>query len=196
MLKKGSLVLALGTVLALLLTCSESVYAQSSASRPLVSQKIDEAARVTLSGNTRPEVRFGRDMGPVSADLQLSHMYLQMKMSPAQEADVATLVNRLHDPTAAEYHKWLSLAEVEERFGPSQEDIKTVSGWLESHGFTVNTVLSTNVVIDFSGPARCVVSAFHTEIHDLEVTGARHFANISDPQIPAALAGPSRSFLR
>lgn len=189
MLKKGSLVLALGTVLALLLTCSESVYAQSSASRPLVSQKIDEAARVTLSGNTRPEVRFGRDMGPVSADLQLSHMYLQMKMSPAQEADVATLVNRLHDPTAAEYHKWLSLAEVEERFGPSQEDIKTVSGWLESHGFTVNTVYSANGVIDFSGPASSVVSAFHTEIHNLEVKGARHIANIRDPQIPAALAG-------
>jgi uncharacterized repeat protein (TIGR01451 family) len=30
--------------------------------------------------------------------------------------------------------------------------------------------------------------AFHTEIHYLSVEGIRHFANISDPQIPAALA--------
>ena len=30
--------------------------------------------------------------------------------------------------------------------------------------------------------------AFHTEIHDLEVNGAAHIANMSDPRIPTALA--------
>jgi subtilase family serine protease len=111
-----------------------------------------------------------------------------MKMSPAQKAEVAALVNRLHDPAAAEYHKWLSLADIEERFGPSQDDIMTVSAWLESHHFTVNIVYRANGVIDFSGPASSIREAFHTEIHNLEVQGAHHIANISDPRIPAALA--------
>ena len=189
MARKVSLIFALNIAVAFLLVGSVPAYAQASAaSHPLISQKIDESALVTLAGNTRPEVHIAHDMGPVSDDLQLSHMYLQMKMSPAQEADVAALVTRLHDPSAAEYHKWLSLAEIEESFGPSPYDIKAVSGWLESHGFTVNAVYRANGVIDFSGPASSIHEAFHTEIHALDVDGALHIANISDPRIPAALA--------
>ena len=44
------------------------------------------------------------------------------------------------------------------------------------------------MVIDFSGTAGHVRQAFHTEIHHLEVNGTKHIANMSDPQIPAAVA--------
>ena len=44
------------------------------------------------------------------------------------------------------------------------------------------------MVIDFSGNAGEIREAFHTEIHELDVDGERHFANMSDPKIPAALA--------
>ena len=188
MSRKAGLFLTLGCTLALLLAASVPAYAQSSPSHTSISQKIDETARVTLAGNTRPEARAARDLGPVSDDLQMSHMYLQMKMSSQQEKDLDALVTRLHDPSAAEYHKWLSLAQIEERFGSSQEDLNTVSEWLESHGFTVNVVYRANGVIDFSGPASAIREAFHTEIHNLDVKGVRHIANIRDPQIPAALA--------
>ena len=43
-------------------------------------------------------------------------------------------------------------------------------------------------MIDFSGNAGQIASAFHTEIHNLSVGGVRHIGNIRDPQIPAALA--------
>jgi subtilase family serine protease len=42
--------------------------------------------------------------------------------------------------------------------------------------------------IRFSGTAAQVENAFHTEIHNLEVKGVQHIGNMSDPQIPAALA--------
>jgi subtilase family serine protease len=42
--------------------------------------------------------------------------------------------------------------------------------------------------MDISGTAGQVREAFHTEIHHLEVKGVKHIANMSDPQIPAALA--------
>lgn len=81
MSRKAGLFLTLGCTLALLLAASVPAYAQSSPSHTSISQKIDETARVTLAGNTRPEARAARDLGPVSDDLQMSHMYLQMKMS-------------------------------------------------------------------------------------------------------------------
>jgi subtilase family serine protease len=188
MLWKLGLTVAVSSVVTILALSSVPAFTQSSsAPHALITQKIDETDLVTLTGNTRPEVRTARDMGPVSNSLQLSHMYLQMKMSPEQKVDVAALANRLHDPSAAEYHKWLSLAEIENRFGPSQDDIRTVSDWLESHEFTVNVVYRANGVIDFSGSAGSIREAFHTEIHNLDVEGAHHIANISDPRIPAAL---------
>jgi hypothetical protein len=42
--------------------------------------------------------------------------------------------------------------------------------------------------IRFSGTAGEVEGTFHTEIHNLEVKGAAHIGNMSDPQIPAALS--------
>jgi subtilase family serine protease len=188
MSRKAGLFLALGCAVALLLIAAVPAHAQSSPSRPQISQRIDETSRITLAGNTRPEVHIARDLGPVSDDLQMSHMYLQMKMSPEQEKDLDALVTHLHDPSAAEYHKWLSLAEIEEHFGPAQDDLNIVSHWLESHGFTVNVVYRANGVIDFSGPASAIREAFRTEIHNLDVKGVHHIANIRDPQIPAALA--------
>jgi subtilase family serine protease len=64
-----------------------------------------------------------------------------------------------------------------------------VTGWLEGHGFQVNSVATSGMVIDFSGTADQVKSAFQTEIHNLNVKGTAHIANMHDPQIPAALAG-------
>src|SRR5258706_4630780 len=44
------------------------------------------------------------------------------------------------------------------------------------------------MVIEFSGTAGQVRSAFHTEIHHFVMNGEEHTANVADPQIPAALA--------
>src|SRR5208282_1658394 len=63
-----------------------------------------------------------------------------------------------------------------------------ITRWLESQGFKVNVVYTNGVLIDFSGTAGEVHAAFHTEIHNLDVKGVKHIANMSDPQIPAALA--------
>ncbi len=52
----------------------------------------------------------------------------------------------------------------------------------------VGYVYPNRRVIDFSGTAGEIREAFHTEIHHLDVGGEQHFANMSDPQIPEALA--------
>jgi uncharacterized repeat protein (TIGR01451 family) len=160
--------------------------AQTEGPRPVVTQAIDGNRLVTLAGNTRPEANRQNDLGPVADSLHLD-MYLQLKRSPEQDLAARQFVESLTDKTSGNFHKWITAAEYGRRFGAAAEDIATVSRWLESHGFTVNNVPSNNMVIDFSGNAGQVREALHTEIHTLEVKGERHFANMSDPQIPAAL---------
>jgi subtilase family serine protease len=166
-----------------------SVYGQNTLERRrLITQPVDEHTLVKLTGNTRPEARPENDKGPVADDLQFVHLYLQMKRAPEVQAAMDALVDKLHDRTAPEYHRWLTAEEIGTRFGPAEEDIETVKAWLESHGFSVNVVYRANGVLDFSGPASAIREAFHTEIHHLNINGEAHIANMSDPQIPAALA--------
>jgi hypothetical protein len=169
-----------------LLAFPAGVAAETAGPRAVIAQAIDETRLVTLIGNTRPEANRQNDLGPVGNDLHLD-MYLQLKRSPEQELAAKQFVESLTDKASPNFHKWITAAEYGQRFGVASEDIATISRWLESHGFTVNGVPANNMVIDFSGTATQVREALHTEIHNLDVAGKRYFANMSDPQIPAAL---------
>ena len=111
-----------------------------------------------------------------------------MQRSSEQEQALQQTIDQLHDPKSPNFHKWLTPAQFGQSYGAAQQDIDTVTAWLRTHGFVVNSVYPNGLVIDFSGTAAQVRGAFHTEIHYLDVNGQRHVANMSDPQIPAALA--------
>ena len=156
--------------------------------RVLITQCIDESNLHTLKGNTRREAILENDNGPVADDLPLGHMLLQLQRPPELEKSFQQFIEELHDPASPNYHKWLTAQQVGQAFGLAQQDLDTITNWLHTHGFTVNTVYPSGMLIDFSGTADQVREAFHTEIHYLVVNGVRHIANISDPQIPVALA--------
>ena len=155
----------------------------------VVRDLVDEGKRVTLSGNTRPEAAPGNDVGPVADDFSLVGMQLQLKRSAESEAALVKYIDELHDPKSANFHNWLTPQQFATEFGVANADVTAVTAWLQSHGLTVNGVAPTGLTIDFSGTAKQLREAFHTNIHRLSVNGASHFANMSDPQVPAALAG-------
>ena len=115
-------------------------------------------------------------------------MLLVLKRSQAQETALEALLAQQHDPASSNFRQWLTPQQFGERFGPSDQDIQTITTWLESHGFTVNSISSGRTVIEFSGSAGQVRQAFHTTMHRYAVNGVDHWANSSDPEIPAALA--------
>jgi subtilase family serine protease len=158
------------------------------ATTPLVSQPIDDLDVVTLAGNTRPEATAANDRGAVPDALQLDHLQLLLQRSLEQEHEVEDFIASLHDHTSPNFHQWLSAGQFGARFGTSSADLEAIEGWLTQHGLIVNAVFPSRMTIDFSGTSGQVAAAFHTEIHRLEVNGVGHFANIRDPQIPAALA--------
>ena len=164
------------------------VYAQTVARpTPVISAGVDETRLVSLAGNTRPEANSRNDRGIVSDDFPLDHMLLQLKRSPEAEAALKQYIDDLHNPQSPNYHQWLTADQFAQHYGVAQQDVDTVTAWLKSQGFTVEGVPASGLTIDFSGTAGLIRNAFHTEIHNLEVNRAQHFANMSDPQIPSAL---------
>ena len=157
--------------------------------QPLITQSVNNGNLVGLAGNTRPEAQNpANDRGRVNDAMPMPHLILQLRRPAAQEQALATLIDQLHDPNSPNYHHWLTATDIGVQFGPAASDIATVTNWLTQQGFTVNTVYPNGLAIEFSGTAGEVRSAFHTEIHNLSVNGATHFANVTNPQIPAALA--------
>jgi subtilase family serine protease len=158
--------------------------------KPMLVAPIDETSRVTLEGNTPPAaLRADNDRGAVSDDLRFDHLLLALKGSLQSEARLAQLIEDMHRPGSPNYHHWLTPRQLGAQFGLAPQDLQTIRGWLESHGFAVNRVYENGLVIDFAGTARQVRDAFHTEIHNLVLpSGEKHLANMTDPQIPAALA--------
>jgi subtilase family serine protease len=153
----------------------------------VIQAPVDETKLVALPGNTRPEANAKNDRGIVSDDFPLDHMLLQLKRSPEREAALVQYIDELHDAHSLNFHQWLTADQFAEHYGVASEDVATVTGWLKSHGFTVHGVQANGLMIDFGGTAGMVRSAYHTEIHNLDVNGVKHFANMTDPKIPAAL---------
>jgi subtilase family serine protease len=162
--------------------------AQTNQARSLVTKPVNESQMVTLQGNTHPLARAEFDRGAAPASLPMENMMLVLKRSPEQDAALATLLQEQLEVNSPNYHKWVTPEEFGARFGPSDHDIQAVTSWLQSHGFAVLEVTPGRNLVVFSGTAAQVESALHTSIHSYVVRGEQHWANASDPQIPAALS--------
>ncbi len=167
---------------------AQQIPSPQAAVSPRITQPVDEANLVTLKGNTHPLARPEFDLGPAPPNLPLNRMLLVLSRSPEQEAALGALLDQQQDKSSPNYHNWLKPEQFGQQFGPADQDVQAVTSWLETHGFQVSRVSKGRVVIEFSGTASQLQAAFHTEIHRYAVNGQEHWANASNPQIPAALA--------
>src|SRR5882762_956487 len=161
----------------LLLLTSTLCLAQSPVDR--LTAPIESSLTVPLKGNLHGGARPEFDQGRVDGSMQMHALSLVFKPSPAQQ----------QDRMSPNYHKWLTPAQFGDRFGMSKSDIGKVISWLQSQGFTVTRVANSRNEVFFSGTAAQVESAFHTELHHYLVNGEMHFANATEPLVPAALSG-------
>jgi hypothetical protein len=152
-----------------------------------IKQAIAETKLTVLKGNTYPLARPEFDRGPAPPNLPLNRMLLVLQRSAEQEAALDALLDHLQDKSSPNYHTWLTPAQFGQQFGPSDQDIQTITSWLKSHGFQIERVANGRVTIEFSGTAGQVKEAFHTEIHEYSVNGKEHWANSTDPQVPTVL---------
>jgi subtilase family serine protease len=156
---------------------------------PLVRGPIDESVLTVLRGNIYPLAVAKYDRGVAPDSLPMERMLLVLKRSPDQENALRKLLDAQQNSASPSYHKWLTPEEFGKQFGAGDADVETLLAWLTQHGFGPTAVSKGRTVIEFSGTAKQVRDAFHTEIHEFVVDGKSHWANISDPQIPTALTG-------
>src|SRR5882757_9441010 len=165
-----------------------SSQSQLPAPRSRILQAVDDARLTTLSGNTHPLSRPEFDQGALADATPLSRIVLILQRSPDQESALQQLIDQQQYKTSSTYHQWLTPETIGAAFGPSNRDLATVTAWLANHNFTGIQVNAARTFIEFGGTAGMVRAAFRTSMHRYTVQGRQHFANASDPAVPAALA--------
>ena len=154
-----------------------------------VTEAINTSQKVLLPGNMHGLARPQFDVGRVDGHQLLPGVTLAFQLTPAAQNELDLLLTQLQDRNAPNYHKFLTVAQYADRFGMSQSDINRITRWLLSEGFTNITVANDRLEVSFDGTVAQVEQVFATEIHSYMVHGELHFANSTNPSVPAALAG-------
>jgi subtilase family serine protease len=143
---------------------------------------------VALHGHVPALAQSRFDIGEAPSSLQMGRLELALTQTAAQMRALGQLLAAQQDPKSPQYHHWLTPAEYGRRFGASDATLGTLSQWLQESGLQVEEPPASRARLPFHGTRAQVEAAFHTEIHLFLVGGVQHYANVSDPQVPASLA--------
>jgi hypothetical protein len=118
----------------------------------------------------------------------MNDLALVLRRDPAHAVALSAWLADQQNPQSTRYHQWLSPLEFGNRFGPNDSELSMLRSWLQAQGFSVGATGAGRGELRFRGTAAQVETAFQTPIHFYDVAGARHFANVRAPQVPAAVS--------
>jgi hypothetical protein len=108
---------------------------------------------------------------PATKSLQLA-IGLPLRNGAALDA----LLQQLYDPGSTSYHKFLTLEQFTEQFGPTEQDYQSVVDFVQRNGLTVAGTSANRLVLDVTGPAAAVEKALHITLRTYHhPTEARDF---------------------
>jgi hypothetical protein len=92
------------------------------------------------------------------------------------QQQLQALIGQLNDPSSPNYHKFLTVQQFTDQFGPTAEDYAQVVSFANSHGLTVTRTFSTRLLVNVAGSAATVNQAFHVTMQTYKhPTESRNF---------------------
>ncbi len=121
--------------------------------------------------------------GVKSRDLNLT-----LVMRRDDQAGFESYLEDIYDPQSANYHRFLTAAQLADRFGPSRESYDGVVKYLKSRGFKVLEDSKDRMTLTVSGSRAKAQNAFDVSIQNYRIGKTRFYANSGEPGLPASLA--------
>jgi len=143
---------------------------------------------VELKNHLHAAAQAQFDQGAVPPAFQMGTMTLNYKPSAAQQRALELFLAAQQNQNSPNFHQWLTPEQFADRFGMTQADYDQVSQWLATEGFQLAPATRGRRWISFQGTAGQVEKTFGTSIHRYLVNGELHYANSSNPSVPAALS--------
>jgi subtilase family serine protease len=139
------------------------------------------AGKLQLQGHLRPEFSEAPVTGPLDGTATL-HLAIGLPLRNGAALD--TLLQALTDPNSPQYRKFLTPAEFEAQFDPTDQDYQAVITFARAKGFAVTTTVANRIVVEVSGPASAVESAFYVKLNNHRRTdGTIFYAPDREPSL-------------
>ncbi|HEY1509661.1 MAG TPA: S53 family peptidase [Solirubrobacteraceae bacterium] len=144
------------------------------------------AQKVAIHGTASPAAsrtpRVGSVAGGTSMDFQVI-----MKLPDQASAD--QFAQSVSTPGSAQYGKFLTPTEWEQRFSPTQAQVDEVKSFLSSNGFSVKNVSPDRLTVEATGDASRVENVFDTTLSYHRVQGQSLLLEDNNLSVPSDIAG-------
>jgi subtilase family serine protease len=117
-----------------------------------------------LQHHVRPAVSNGQAalVAPLPGARQMN---LTIVIPLRNQDQLTSLLSRLYDPSSPDYHKFLSVDQFTEQFGPTAADYQAVVDFARSNGFSVSDEPSNRLLVPIRGPVAQINKAFHVRMN-------------------------------
>ena len=89
---------------------------------------------------------------------------LAISLPIRNQSELDDLLQRLYDPQSPLYHKYLSVQEFTDRFGPAEGDYAALLHFAQTNGLSVINTAANRMVVDVEAPAATIENAFHVSL--------------------------------
>jgi kumamolisin len=104
------------------------------------------------------------------------------------EAALEATLRDLYDPAGPRFRQYMTPTEWNARHAPPEQDVREVSGWLESQGMKVVRVATNRLLLQFTGTVAQFNAAFNAELRVIERPSAQ--AGGGDPHLTVGVLRP------
>ena len=105
------------------------------------------------------------------------------------ETDLRDTLRRIYDPHDPSFHQYITGAEFDAKYGPTQADYDAVTNFAIASGFQIVQRHSSRTLLSVRGTVQQMQNVFGTKIANYQMRdGAVRFANVSPATLPAEIA--------
>jgi len=138
-----------------------------------------------------PEAVASRRVALTGAADPKEHLTVALQLPLRNQPELTQLLQDLYDPGSPTFHKFLSVSEFTERFGPTAADYKKVVAWAKSKGLSVTLTTPNRRLVAVEATVEKINRAFQVRIsHYRHPSEGRVFYSADREPAPAGLSVP------
>jgi uncharacterized repeat protein (TIGR01451 family) len=181
---------------------SAAAFAIAIPTAPATSSSRDPAkGALSITSNTAVKQGTRVKMGPQSSPALLKHaeklgphagtapIRITIGLNLRHIEQLKRFLHDVQDPQNPAYHHFLTPAEFDAKYGPSESDVAAVEKFLKQQGIRVRDVSRDRILIHTEGTTEAYEHAFDIRINNYKLKHRQFFSTEDQPSLPASIAG-------
>jgi subtilase family serine protease len=152
---------------------------------PFSISSVSAASRQTLSGHVPEAIAQSSAAGRVPTGTSLN---LVIGLPLRNPGELDAFLQQLADPASPNFRRYLTPEQFAERFGPTEEDYRTLAAYFRAQGFVITGTHPNRVILDIRGTVAQIESTFEVNLlYWNHPTRGRFFAPDREPSLDAGV---------